>query len=61
MIYALADVLAARKIPFIFLTGYSIDSIDSRFTHVPVLQKPIVPQLLQEILVQTFIGDQVMA
>jgi two-component sensor histidine kinase/DNA-binding response OmpR family regulator len=52
-IYALADVLSDRNIPFVFVTGYSADSIDARFHHIPVLQKPIEPQMLREILRQT--------
>ena len=39
-IYPLAEVLIERNIPFVFVTGYSADSINSRFSHVPVLQKP---------------------
>jgi two-component SAPR family response regulator len=46
-VYAVADILISRNIPFIFVTGYSADSIDSRFNHVPVLQKPIEPQKLR--------------
>jgi two-component sensor histidine kinase/CheY-like chemotaxis protein len=49
-IYALAEVLSGRGIPFVFITGYSADSIDRRFAHVPVLQKPIEPQKLQAVL-----------
>jgi two-component sensor histidine kinase/DNA-binding response OmpR family regulator len=55
-IYAVADVLLSRKIPFVFVTGYSADSIDSRFTHVPVLQKPIEPQKLRALLIQAANG-----
>ncbi|MEX2126649.1 MAG: response regulator [Xanthobacteraceae bacterium] len=51
-IYALADVLTDREIPFVFVTGYSADSIDRRFAHVPVLQKPIDRQKLRAILSQ---------
>jgi two-component sensor histidine kinase/DNA-binding response OmpR family regulator len=51
-IYALADVLDKRKIPFVFVTGYSADSIDHRFAHVPVLQKPIERQKLRAVLSQ---------
>jgi two-component sensor histidine kinase/DNA-binding response OmpR family regulator len=46
-IYGVADVLIARGIPFVFVTGYSADSIDRRFAEVPVLQKPIERQKLQ--------------
>jgi PAS domain S-box-containing protein len=49
-VYALAEELATRKIPFVFMTGYSAESIDSRFTHVPVLQKPIEPEKLMAVL-----------
>lgn len=49
-IYALADILTERKIPFVFVTGYSTDSINSRFTHVPVLQKPIEADVLRAFL-----------
>ena len=49
-IYALAEVLSGREIPFVFVTGYSADSIDRRFAHVPVLQKPIEPQKLHAVL-----------
>ncbi len=41
MIYAAADILASRKIPFIFVTGYGPESIDSRFKHVIAMHKPI--------------------
>jgi two-component sensor histidine kinase/DNA-binding response OmpR family regulator len=46
-IYPLAEVLTERKIPFVFVTGYSADSVDTRFSHVPVLQKPIEPETLR--------------
>jgi two-component sensor histidine kinase len=39
--YAVADILADRKIPFAFVTGYGPDSIVSAFSHAPVLQKPV--------------------
>jgi CheY-like chemotaxis protein len=54
--YAVADVLTTRNIPFIFVTGYSADGIDSRFTHVPVLQKPIEPKKLRAVLLQSSNG-----
>jgi two-component sensor histidine kinase/DNA-binding response OmpR family regulator len=50
LIYPAATVLAARGIPFVFVTGYDGDSIDERFAHVPLLRKPIEPQLLQRLL-----------
>lgn len=51
-IYAVADMLIDRRIPFVFVTGYGIDSIDSRFTHIPILQKPIEPQKLRALMLR---------
>jgi PAS domain S-box-containing protein len=39
--YSVAEVLAARKVPFAFLTGYSSGAIDPNYSRVPVLQKPL--------------------
>ena len=50
-VYPVADVLVARKIPFVFITGYGVESIDSRFANVPILKKPIQRQVLQSIFV----------
>jgi len=47
----LADLLTARAVPFIFLTGYQRDSIDRRYANVPVLQKPIEAESLHRVLV----------
>jgi len=48
-VYRVAEILSARGVPFIFVTGYDSDSIDSRFNDIPVLQKPIERQMLQKI------------
>src|SRR5262245_38928407 len=50
-IYPLADVVAARGLPFVFVTGYGADGIDPRFAGVPVLQKPIEIDQLQGMFV----------
>jgi PAS domain S-box-containing protein len=51
MIYPLADILVARGVPFIFVTGYGAESIDRRFAHIPVMQKPVERHILQRIFV----------
>ncbi len=51
LVYPVADELAARGIPFVFVTGYGTESIDRRFANVPVLQKPIDREALQRIFV----------
>jgi len=48
-VYRVAEILSARGVPFIFVTGYDTGSVDSRFNEVPVLQKPIERQMLQKI------------
>ena len=50
--YAVADILANRKIPFAFVTGYGPDTIVSQFSHAPVLQKPIEAAKLHALLQQ---------
>ena len=49
LIYELADMVAARGVPFVFVTGYGAEVIDGRFAQVPVLQKPVERQILQNI------------
>jgi CheY-like chemotaxis protein len=41
-IYPVADLLAARGIPFVFVSGYGAAGIDARFAGAPVLAKPIL-------------------
>ncbi|MBV8191000.1 MAG: response regulator [Alphaproteobacteria bacterium] len=46
----LADLLMAKGIPFVFITGYQRESLDRRYVNVPVLQKPIDAAALQGVL-----------
>jgi len=39
--YPLAEVLKGKGVPFVFMTGYDSETIDSTYSHVPILQKPI--------------------
>jgi PAS domain S-box-containing protein len=50
-VYPVADVLVARKIPFVFVTGYGVESIDGRFADVPIIKKPVQRQVLQAIFI----------
>ena len=38
--FPVADVLAARGIPFVFATGYGRQGIEERYRDRPLLQKP---------------------
>jgi PAS domain S-box-containing protein len=51
-IYPVADLLTARSVPFVFLTGYTSGGIDRRYAHVPAFEKPINPQLLRSLFVE---------
>lgn len=51
-VYPIADMLTKRNIPFVFVTGYTSDAIESRYNHVPVLQKPVEPQRIWAALEQ---------
>jgi PAS domain S-box-containing protein len=51
MTYPLADVLNGRGVPFVFVSGYEADSIDVRFSRIPVLRKPIERHALQNAFV----------
>jgi CheY-like chemotaxis protein len=39
-VFPVADALAARNIPFVFVTGYGAGGLPSRFEDSPVLTKP---------------------
>ncbi len=39
--YALADALAARGVPHVFVTGYDRNLIAPTYAHVPRFEKPI--------------------
>lgn len=39
-VYAIADELRARSVPFVFATGYGAQGIDPAYRSMPVLQKP---------------------
>jgi len=50
-VYPVADVLVARDIPFVFVTGYGVESIESRFADVPIIKKPVQRAVLQKMFV----------
>jgi two-component SAPR family response regulator len=52
MVYQVAEILARRRVPFVFVTGYAADSVDSRFRDIPVLQKPVEREMLQKLFAQ---------
>jgi PAS domain S-box-containing protein len=53
LVYPVAERLARRDVPFVFVTGYDAENIDTRYAHVPVLQKPIEREVLQGLFVSS--------
>jgi DNA-binding response OmpR family regulator len=50
MIFPLADALVERGVPFIFTTGYDIDTIPERLRGIPRIEKPAGPaQIIREL------------
>ena len=49
LVYPVADVLTARRIPFAFATGYGALP-DARFQGVPILSKPVNADRLETII-----------
>jgi two-component SAPR family response regulator len=55
--YPIADALAARKVPFVFVTGYGESGVDGRYAPVTVLQKPFDPRRLERVVANDLAGS----
>jgi CheY-like chemotaxis protein len=49
-IYPVADILAGRGLPFVFVTGYGEHSLPDRYRDRPALQKPFQVEQLEATL-----------
>jgi|307.fasta_scaffold00061_9 PAS domain S-box-containing protein len=58
LVYTVAEILSVRGVPFVFVTGYDVDSVDPRFSDIPILQKPIERDTLQKVFISS-IPDRV--
>jgi CheY-like chemotaxis protein len=56
LVYPVADALAERGVPFVFVSGYASHGIDARYAAVPALAKPVSLATL-EVAVRSF-GEQ---
>lgn len=45
-IYPVVDLLTEKGVPIAFISGYGAESLDSRYAHIPLVQKPIDRRLL---------------
>ena len=51
-IFPVADILAGRSLPFVFVTGYGERSLNEPFRDRPTLQKPFQVEQLKTILAE---------
>jgi CheY-like chemotaxis protein len=56
MSFPVAEMLAARNIPFAFATGYGSAVIAPEFHSRPVLRKPFLSRDLEELIVRAVAG-----
>jgi PAS domain S-box-containing protein len=49
MAYPIARLLQAKKVPFVFMTGYGSETIAAPFTNVRVVQKPLEREILRDL------------
>ena len=61
LVYTVAEILGLRGVPFVFVTGYDVASVDPRFSEVPILQKPIERDMLQRIFMSSESGQTAVA
>ncbi len=59
--YAVAEVLHARRIPFLFLTGYSQTAVPKAWQHVHLVEKPFPGEALIRALGLAMTGDRASA
>jgi two-component sensor histidine kinase len=52
LVFPIADILARRRIPFVFTTGYGPEHVVPRFSHIPVLSKPLEAHTLAGFLAE---------
>jgi two-component SAPR family response regulator len=55
--YPVADALAARDVPFVFVTGYGEAGVEGRYAPVTVLQKPFDPRRLERVVANDLAGS----
>ena len=59
MIYPVADALAARGVPFVFVTGYGPDhAAAGRFPDAAVLKKPFEQVQLERVIKNAFLTKE---
>jgi hypothetical protein len=49
-VYPVADVLAARGVPFVFITGNALHGIDPRYAAIPAVAKPFSNDMITDVV-----------
>jgi len=49
LVYPVADLLSSKGVPVVFVTGYGMESIETRYTDIPLLQKPLDRRTLHDL------------
>jgi len=53
LVYPVADALAERGLPHIFVTGYGADALTEPYRNRPVLEKPFLRRALREAMLNS--------
>jgi DNA-binding LytR/AlgR family response regulator len=56
--FEVADVLVARDIPFVFLTGYGAHDVPARHANVSRIEKPVTPDVVSRALKAALVAGQ---
>ena len=51
-VFPVADALKARKVPFVFSTGYGESGLPEHWRGQPTIQKPFTEQMIREALMK---------
>lgn len=54
--FPVADILAERGVPFIFVSGYGEQALEAPHQNRPVIQKPFSPESIAETLAKVLAG-----
>jgi CheY-like chemotaxis protein len=54
--FPVADILAERGVPFIFVSGYGEQALEAPHQNRPVIQKPFSPESIAETLLNVLKG-----
>ena len=49
-VFPVAETLERRKVPFVFTTGYDASTVPTKFSNVPICNKPVDMRKLRELL-----------